>query len=564
MTARLTDIRDDRVIRLPDIESDDHGARSALVGRRTVTYRELADTVDRLAARLRELGAAPGDRVVIWMAKGPEFAQAILAALQAGCAYVPVDGGHPAARLDAILSDTEPIALFTDARHLRLRTDPALPESVRSVVVVGEEHEVRPSIAHARDAPLSDNRTAVPTVTWAEFLGTPHDDAPLSAPPTDITPDGLAAILYTSGSTGAPKGVQISHRNLMAFIDWARRELAVGPDDVFANHASFNFDLSTFDLFVALSVGAAVWIVEDGEARDIAALAAGIREHRVTVWYSVPSILMLLTASCALTPEVIRSLRYVLFAGEVYPTPRLRELAAALADSVHPPVLYNLYGPTETNVCTFHRVTDTDLLTDDPVPIGLPVGNAELLIVDADGRRLETPDAVGELVVQGDCVTPGYWRRDSEPAAEQHRHGRHPTGDLVALVDGRLVYRGRKDRMVKLSGYRIELGEIESMVLRHLSIDAAAVVVLGTGAKARLALFYTVRAGAPEPTLIDIKEHCARHLPRYMVPRTVTRMTALPRNGNGKIDYRSFAEVPPTLARRRSSARRDEPRRGLS
>ncbi|MEV6320145.1 amino acid adenylation domain-containing protein [Nocardia sp. NPDC051787] len=510
----------DRVICLPDIDSDEHAARPALLGRTTLTYGELATAVHAVAHRLRELGAALGDRVVIWMDKRPEYVQTMLGALHRGCAYVAVDGAHPVSRLTTIVEDTEPILLVTDERHLPQLASLELPDSVRTVVVVDQ---------------VGDAVVTVRTVSWSNFVAGAEA---IRVPRAAITPSSLAAILYTSGSTGTPKGVQISHRNLGAFIDWACAELAVGAADVFANHASFNFDLSTFDLFVAISVGAAMWIIEDEQARDPAALSAGIREHGVTVWYSVPSILTLLTACGALVPETVRGLRYVLFAGEVYPKPRLAELALLLHEQTQ---LYNLYGPTETNVCTYHRVTAQDLACDEPLPLGLAVGDVKLLIVDEDGLLIDGPDAFGELVVEGDCVTPGYWRREREPMAEQHRQRRHPTGDLVSCVDGHIIYRGRKDRMVKLSGYRTELGEIESVIVRHSSIDEAAAIVAAEGSTARLVVFYTIRAGAPEPTLMDLKRHCAEHLPRYMLPRKAIRVKALPRNTNGKIDYRRLA-----------------------
>ncbi|MFJ2664222.1 AMP-binding protein [Nocardia fluminea] len=513
-------VRGSRIIALPDIESDAHAARPALLGRTTVTYGELTEVVHAVAYRLREFGAAMGDRVVIWMDKRPEYVQAMLGALHVGCAYVAVDGAHPVSRVRTIVSDTEPILLVTDERHRRDVVSLELPGSVRAVVVVGE------GVIHTGP---------VRTVAWSEFVA---DAGARRVPRAAIAPTNLAAILYTSGSTGTPKGVQISHRNLSVFIDWACSELDIGSEDVFANHASFNFDLSTFDLFVAMSVGAAMWIVEDEQARDVASLVDGIREHGVTVWYSVPSILSLLTTYGALTSETVKGLRYVLFAGEVYPKPRLADLAVLLDQRT---VLYNLYGPTETNVCTYHRVTAEDLISEEPLPLGLPVGNARLSIIDECGRSLEGPDAFGELVVEGDCVTPGYWGRELEPMAEQHRRGRHQTGDLVNRVEGDLVYRGRKDRMVKLSGYRADLGEIESVILRHASVDEAAVIVTGEGPAARLSVFYTVRAGSPQLTLIDMKCHCAEHLPRYMLPRNIIRVDALPRNANGKIDYRRLA-----------------------
>lgn len=501
------------LVRLPRVVSAEQAARPAFVGDRTTSYGELAAHVEALAARFLALGLRVGDRVAIWMDKRPRYAEAILGALHAGCAYVPLDGGQPASRVETILGDAEPAVLFTDRRHLPALAGCDLPGSIRAIVV-------------------ADGEPDAGTVAWDDFAA-PGTGGPADPPALD--PGDLAAILYTSGSTGTPKGVRISHRNLTAFTGWARAELDVGPADVFANHASFNFDLSTFDLFVAVSAGAAVWIIEDARARDVTALAAGIREHGVTVWYSVPSILNLLTVSGALTAETARTLRYVLFAGEVFPMPQLRALAGRLPERT---ALYNLYGPTETNVCTYYRVRPEDLARTTPVPIGAAVGDARLSVVDGDGRVLEGPGAYGELVVEGSCVTPGYWRREAEPAAEGHRRGRHATGDLVGYEGDQLVYRGRKDRMVKLSGYRVELGEIEAAVQRHPDIADAAVVVTGSGGSARISLYYTLRAGAPRPGLIEIKRHCAAHLPKYMVPRAATLLDALPRNANGKTDYR--------------------------
>jgi len=513
---------DPALLRLPDELTPEQAARPALIGAHTITYGALVAQVDEMCGKLQSLGAVRGDRVAIWMSKGTHYAASILSALHAGCAYVPLDAKQPAARVHTILADAEPVAVFTDRARLADLTDRPLPDSVRTVIVAGPEDES--ADAH----PRAHGRALIQSWTASASAATP-------APGVAADPDDLAAILYTSGSTGTPKGVKISYRNLANFIGWARTELDVGPCDVFANHASFNFDLSTFDLFTALSAGAAVWIVPDAAARDVNALVAGLREHAVTVWYSVPSILHLLTASGALTRDCAKSLRYVLFAGEVFPIAQLRALAAVLPESC---ALYNLYGPTETNVCTYYRVGAPDLDRTEPVPIGTPINGASVAVLDEDDRPVAEPGAVGELVVSGDCVTPGYWRRESEPAALDHRQGRHRTGDLVNAEDGQLVYRGRKDRMVKLSGYRVELGEIEAAALRHRDIAAAAAITVGEGAATRLALYYTLRPGAPAPSLLAIKRHCALHLPPYMVPHLATRLEDLPRNGNGKTDYR--------------------------
>ncbi|MEU5703590.1 D-alanine--poly(phosphoribitol) ligase [Streptomyces aurantiacus] len=524
---------DTSLIRLARSLSSEQAARPALVGARTVTYGRLQADVAAVASGLLGLGAAIGDRVAIWMDKTPRYAEAILAALQAGCAYVPLDGGQPPARVESILADCEPVVLFTDHRHLELLAGRELPTSVRTIVVDDDTGRQMNGAGAGTGAAVGAGarRPTAPIRPWADFVAGAAGHVVFLPTPER---DDLAAILYTSGSTGTPKGVRITYRNLATFIRWARAELAVGPDDVFANHASFNFDLSTFDLFTALSVGAALWIVADDQARDVPALAEGIREHGVTVWYSVPSVLNLLTRSGALTADTVRTLRYVLFAGEVCPIGQLRALAARLPEETE---LYNLYGPTETNVCTYHRVRPQDLTRDEPVPIGTPVPGARVSVVDEDGRTLHGPEAFGELIVAGDCVTPGYWRQESHPAAAGHREGRHATGDLVSYEGDSLVYRGRTDRMVKLSGYRVELGDIEATVLKHTGIASAAVVVDTQGAEPRIALYYTLDPGARRPNLIEIKRHCAQHLPRYMLPHLATCLEELPHNANGKTDY---------------------------
>jgi L-proline---[L-prolyl-carrier protein] ligase len=524
-------------------------AGTALAGAEPVTYGQLKERVDALAAALTELRGddpEPGDRVAVWMDKGPHYVEAILAAIQAGCAYVPLDGGQPAERVARILGDAAPVALLTDSRHWEHLDVAALPPGLRAAVVAGPPPKAQPD----------GMRTAAPgpkPLDWEDFAERGRDVA-LRHPAAvrrEPQPGDLAAILYTSGSTGVPKGVRITHRNLAAFIGWAREELDVGPGDVFANHASFNFDLSTFDLFTAMSCGAALWIVEDGRTRDVTALARGIREHGVTVWYSVPSALHLLTSSGALTSQLAASLRYVLFAGEVFPIPQLRELAAVLPSST---ALYNLYGPTETNVCTYHRVWHADLDRSTPVPIGVPLPGARTRVLDDEGRDVEAPDVIGELVVEGDCVTPGYWGRDAESEAAGHHLGRHATGDLVSREqNGALVYRGRKDRMVKLNGYRVELGEVEAALLRHPAVATAGAVVAGEGTAARLVACWTLAEGAERPGLLRIKQHCARHLPAYMVPKAALLLDELPYSPNGKIDYRRLADIAAASSPGRSS-----------
>ncbi|HEY1920542.1 MAG TPA: amino acid adenylation domain-containing protein [Streptosporangiaceae bacterium] len=530
-----------RPVGLPPATPDQAG-HPALLGPEPRSYGELEHDVAAFASWLARLGAGPGDRVAIWTGKGTRYAEAILAALRAGGAYVPLDGGQPPARAQAILADADPVVLVTDAERLAALAGHLDWPALRAIVLAdGPPADTEPADTEPADTELADtepadteladNNAPVPVYSWDKVLAGPGQYLPV---PRE---DDLAAILYTSGSTGTPKGVQITHHNLGNFVSWARAEFDVNERDVFAGHASFNFDLSTFDLFVALSAGASVWIIPGDQARDVAAIATGLREHGVTVLYCVPAILHLLTVSGALTGPAVARLRYVLFAGEVFPQPQLRALAALLPPGTS---LYNLYGPTETNVCTFYHVQPADLARDEPVPIGAPITGAHVSVVDEYGCAVSGDEPYGQLIVTGDCVTPGYWRRPGESAAAGHPDGRHATGDLVSYRDGQLVYRGRQDRMVKLSGYRVELGEIEAAALRHPGITQAAVVVDRHRGTPRLVLYYTPAARL---SLIDIKRHCATRLPAYMVPQLAVPLPALPRTPNGKTDYRQLASL---------------------
>ncbi|HSN29691.1 MAG TPA: amino acid adenylation domain-containing protein [Kofleriaceae bacterium] len=472
----------------------------ALVGT-DITYRALATRAGALAGAFIERGVAPGDRVVVWLPKSAEYVISIYAALEAGAAYVPLDATQPVARVAAILRDSEPKVLVTTAALL---ANVELPPSITTVYVVGG--------------------AAAPHLAFEDAVR-----AKVDGPRREVELSHLAAILYTSGSTGTPKGVMISHENLANFIAWARGEMDLRETDVFSNHASFNFDLSTFDLFAAMAVGAALWIVPDRITRNAAALADGIATHRITVWYSVPSALTLLLDSGLLTAEVVTSMRYLLFAGEVFPIKQLRRLKELVPSTTR---LYNLYGPTETNVCTFYRVDEIDPDRPGPVPIGRPITGAHLRVVDEQGK---SPPAggTGELVVAGPCVTPGYFRRPNDPNAANHRRNCHATGDLVGYEGEDLVYRGRADRMVKVAGFRVELGEIEAALLRHTQVAEAAVLALDSEVGTRLVAF----CSPGDLTLLELKTHCGELLPRYMIPHSVVRLPSLPKNPNGKIDY---------------------------
>jgi clorobiocin biosynthesis protein CloN4 len=451
-----------------------------------MTYAELDRAANLIAADLRERGVARGDRVVIWLGKSITAVVAMQAVLRLAAAYVPLDEANPAARTQRIARDCAAAMIVTDARRA------AQLDSSPPVHVLGEPPAADHAVAEAAAA---------------------------------VSPEDLAYILYTSGSTGEPKGVCISHGNALAFVQWAAGELGATSDDRFANHAPFAFDLSVLDLYAAFLAGASVHLIAAELAYAPRGLVEFLTRQRITVWYSVPSALVLMIrrgALCDIAPPP--RLRALLFAGEPFPAEHLNRLHRHLPDVR----FLNLYGPTETNVCTFHAVTAQDLSTGRPVPIGRACSGDEVWAERDDGGRAQ-PGEEGELLVLGPTVMKGYWGRPTHLGA-------YRTGDLVWVrEDGAFDFIGRRDHMVKVRGHRIEPGEIEKVLRDHPQVAEAAVVAsTADGAGARLVAF-VVSSGDP-PGLLSLKQHCAKRLPRYMIVDSVVVLPELPRTRNGKTD----------------------------
>ncbi len=468
-----------------------------------LSYAELSSRVSRMVAVLRDGCLAHGDRVAVVLPKSIDAVVAFLATLQAGGVYVPVDRFQPVARASHILRDCSCSLLITDRDFFDSLRREGMPERLQAII----QAEVGPA-ERPGPGPFCER----------------------------MAPDNLAFILYTSGSTGLPKGVRITHRNLLTFINWCIGRFELRPSDVFSNHAAFSFDLSTFDLYAALAVGACVHILTEEEMKNPFALARQIEGGKISVWYSVPSILMLMLSADVFRKYDCSSLRYVLFAGEVFPIKRLKELIAALPA----PNYYNLYGPTETNVCTYYEVKPSDSSRVTPVPIGRPLPGLSARVVDRTGEPVERGE-VGELVIEGACVTPGYFGPTPSRNEANHRCHIHATGDLVSVdEDGELNFRGRIDNMVKVNGYRVELGEIESQLALHPALENVIVVPLETDGQTSLVACYTSAEGHPPLSLIEMKKFCAARLPAYMIPHRLRRFDSLPVNQNGKFSRRAL------------------------
>ena len=490
---------------------------------RSMRYAELAQLSDGLRDRLLRLGVQRGDRVGICLRKSADAVASLFGILKTGAAYVPVDPTAPASRNAYIFHNCAVKALIVEAQFADgLREQFAKHDFLPEFITL----EGTGAGLHLRRALEKLDGSVQPTI----------------APGVNSSESDLAYILYTSGSTGRPKGVMLSHGNALCFIDWCSEVLQPNETDRFSSHAPFHFDLSILDIYVSLKHGATLVLVEEHLGKEPVRLAPWIADKRITVWYSAPSILGMLAQFGDLDRHDYSALRLVLFAGEVFPIRYLKLLQALWPR----PRYLNLYGPTETNVCTFYEVPRVlPESQTEPVPIGKACPHCQPLVVDESGSEV-SPGTSGELCIAGASVLQGYWQLPENTSAAflTQRAGKwYRTGDIVAeLPDGNYKFLGRRDRMIKKRGYRIELGEIEAALYRHPAIREAAVVALPDDNGVPITAFISTRDGARLST-IALKTFCSENLPLYMVPDFFQSLESLPKTSTDKIDYQSLKNM---------------------
>ena len=466
-----------------------------------LTWRELQQVAARVAGALVRCGLRPGDRVGVFAPKTARAIASLHGVLMAGGVCVPVDPASPLARATAVLADCSPAVVIGSA---------------------GALEQLNLSFLHAR---IAVDTTAVGALSWDEVLS----GEPLPAP-APVRSSDLAYLLYTSGSTGQPKGVMLSHQNVSSFATWAAAQFNLATSDRIASVAPLHFDLSTFDIYSSARAGSTLCIPPGLFLSFPAKLTQWMDENGISVMYAVPSLLAMILERGNLKAHSLPNLRLVLFAGEVCPP----HLLAGLLDAFPRADFANLYGPTETNVCTFERIQRQLWDRVSPISIGVPCEDTRVVLYDDSETAISGPGVVGELFVTGPTVALGYWR-DAEKSSRRflEREGARwcRTGDYAEWDgEGRLVFHGRRDHMVKIRGYRIELGEIETALLSHSSVAEGAVVLVGES------LVAFARLSRNSATGDEIREYCATRLPRYMVPAEVNILDEMPHGSTGKID----------------------------
>ncbi|MFD3702174.1 non-ribosomal peptide synthase/polyketide synthase [Nocardia sp. NPDC058658] len=499
-----------RVSRTPDLVAVLHGDTE-------LTYRDLDLRAERLSRVLVARGVGADRVVAVALPRSAELIVAMLAVWKAGGAYLPIDAGYPADRLTFILTDAAPVVVLTDAP-----TAPLLP------------HTTVPQVC--LDAPgIASGDTSVP-----------HRAV--------VNPQNLAQVIYTSGSTGVPKGVGVTHRNLANLVAQAWR---TEPGDRVLVHSSIAFDASGYEIWPALCGGAT--LVTAGERRsDLDEIAHLVESRSATLMFATPPLLSALLEHVETVPgRPLRSLRRVVAGGA--------ELTAAIVHRVHAQYpdleVVNGYGPTETTACVTDHVAELGL--DGAVPIGRPLGNVRVFVLDA--WLAPVPAGVpGELYVGGAQVTRGYQGRADLTAARYVADPFDPvgggrlyrTGDIVRWTTcGRLEFGGRVDDQVKIRGYRVEPGEVETALAQHPSVSQAVVVAHGDQ------LIGYVVAEASTSDELDagqVRGFAAERLPEFMVPATVMVIDAVPLTANGKLDRAALPDPQFAASARYRAPRTDQ------
>lgn len=497
-----------------------------------ISYADLSQRSNQLAHFLVDQGVKRGDRVGILLDKSIETVIAIYGIMKAGAAYVPLDPRSPSTRLLNIIQDCE----------------------LRAIISHYNKSKILENIVHQQDildfifGISLEADTGINTYKWQDIASFPVDNVPQCR----VIDQDLAYIMYTSGSTGAPKGIMHTHYSGLSYAKMSAVTYDIRHQDRLSNHSPLHFDMSTFDYLTSMLCGATTVIIPESYAIFPVNLAQLIEEERLTIWYSVPFALIQLLLRGNIEERDFSSLRWIMYGGEPFALSHLR----ALMEHLPTTRISNVYGPAEVNQCTYYHVPPTTQWTDDlsSIPIGTIWDNAEGLILNEQDEVVRKSE-VGELVVRTPTMMKGYWNRPEMNQSAFYRQQifkdyeavYYRTGDLVSeREDGELEFLGRKDHQVKVRGFRVELSEIDNVMNIHEAIEESASYVITIDDANQIGIAVILRDGMKvhEQTIISFLRD---KLPYYAVPQRVRFMESFPRTGTGKIDRKILQKQAQTL-----------------
>lgn len=500
-------------LKFQEVVDSSPAAAAVVCEGRQYDFQTLNGLANRFARWLAARGVTPGQVVCLELPKMIEAYALAMACIKIGAPYAFLDPAAPAERTRLMTDRCRP-ALVVSGRH-----------GTGDRIIIGDEGQ-RENLRKELEG----------------FDGT-------NLPQTElITGADPAYVMFTSGSTGEPKGVVIPHQGVLHLVDWAARDLGIGPQDRLTNANPIFFDNSVFDIYAGLLNGAAIVALDALKGRPPGELVAEITKNRCTFFFAVPTLFMFLDSMHLLTPDKLPTVSRFMFGGEGFPIARLRRFHEAFAGKAR---LINCYGPTETScICSGFEITSPVLdTTEGFAPLGRLNPSFSHRILDDELKPVAAGN-VGELWLGGPCVGLGYLNNPEEtakrfrqdPLIEGYRSILYRTGDLVVLDQqtGVLRFRGRADNQVKLRGYRVELEEIDhAMAAMPGVVRALAIVLQDAGGSSRLVAAYSGTRLADA----DLLAHCSKHLPAYMVPGRFTWLENIPTNANGKADRRAVAAL---------------------
>ncbi|MFW2502016.1 amino acid adenylation domain-containing protein [Clostridium diolis] len=475
-------------------------------GKYKLTYHELVEESKSIGSFLIE-NIGMHKAVVVYMEKGARNISAFMGSAYAGCFYVPLDAQMPVERINIILDTLKPAAIIYDNKTEKY---------------------------------LSLIETDCIKVLYDEIYMLPKNEEKLVTARRQMIDTDPLYILFTSGSTGIPKGVIVCHRSVIDYADWVAKTFELDENTTFGNQTPFYFSMSVLDIFATIRSGATLYIIPKMLFSFPVKLLEFLNEKEVNTIYWVPSALSIVANLGALDVIKLPDLKKILFAGETMPTKQLNIWRRHVPDAVYA----NLFGPTEITDIGIYYIVDREFNDDEPIPIGVPCDNVDALIVDEDGQLVEECGKVGELLIRGSFLACGYYNNPEKtreafiqnPLNKSYPETVYCTGDLVYWNENReLVYVSRKDFQIKHMGNRIELGEIENAMSALEGVDMCCCLYNKESDQ-----IVAVYSGSLETK--KLSQNLKKKLPRYMLPNVCNNRSTMPLNMNGKIDRKKLIE----------------------